>query len=71
MKMGEDLANDKLKDEKIFDTSEKSWFNFEINELPNIQELFDLFPYFFYQRQLIEIDGKLLKEYCLSNPLGG
>lgn len=44
---------------------------FEFETLPNIAELFDLFPYVMYLKGIHTIDGKDFNVYKYSYPLGG
>lgn len=46
------------------------WNKLEIDTLPNIQQLFDLFPYVMYYRGEVDIEGKKLREFKYSFPLG-
>jgi len=45
-------------------------FKWEIDNLPNIQQLFDLFPYVMFYKRTIELDGKSVREFKYSYPLG-
>ena len=40
------------------------------NELPNIAQLFDLFPYVMFYNRSVELDNKHLHEFKYSFPLG-
>ena len=41
-----------------------------LTKLPNIAELFDLFPYVMYMNRTTEIQGKHFNEFKYSYPLG-
>ena len=41
-----------------------------MDRLPNIAEMFDLFPYVMYLNQTVDIGGTLMNEFKYSYPLG-
>lgn len=41
----------------------------EFSQLPNIAEVFDMFPYIMYLKEIKEIDGRMYNIYQYSNPL--
>lgn len=45
-------------------------FDFEVEKLPNIAELFDLFPYVMYYMGDKVVDQTLMHEFKYSYPLG-
>jgi hypothetical protein len=52
------------------DDGSEGGFDVEIDRLPNIAELFDLFPYVMYYSGGKEIDNDFLHEFKYSYPLG-
>lgn len=45
-------------------------FDFEVERLPNIAELFDLFPYMMYYTGAKVVDESYMHEFKYSYPLG-
>ena len=55
---------------KINEEGENDAVNNLIEKLPNISELFDLFPYVMYLNRTMELDGHEVNEFKYSSPLG-